>query len=139
MNATAFVLSGKVWVRVRMQSPALVMPVIVLGLLLCVGCGGGGSPSPPPPPPEVRVYSGAGYPFVADFNRDGKADVFTAVTFGNSYGTMNLGKGDGDFQAATRIPLPTSFYVQAVADFNGDGKPDLLASLYNRFYRSGRF
>src|SRR5215469_6177787 len=100
MNATAFV-SGKVWVWLRMRSPALVMLVIVLGLLLYVGCGG--SPSTP----QARVYSGSGYPFVADFNQDGKADVFTAPTFGDSSGTMNLGGGNGDFQAATRVPLPT--------------------------------
>jgi hypothetical protein len=69
-----------------------------------------------------------GYPFVADFNHDGKADVFTAPTFGDSTGTMNLGGGNGDFQAATRVPLPTGFYVTAVADFNGDGKPDLMTT-----------
>jgi len=100
------------------------MPVIVVGLLLYVGCG---SPSSPPTP-QVRVYSGAGYPVVADFNQDGKADVFTAPTFGDSKGTMNLGGGNGDFQAATSVPLPNGFYVTAVADFNGDGKPDLLAT-----------
>jgi hypothetical protein len=109
-----------------MRSLALLMPMIVLGLLLCGGCGGSGSP--PPPPSQVRVYSGAGYPFVADFNQDGKADVFTAVTFGDSYGTMNLGAGDGNFQAAARVPLSAGFYVNAVADFNADGKPDLLAT-----------
>ena len=65
---------------------------------------------------------------MADFHLDGKADVFTAVTFGDSYGTMNLGAGDGNFQAATRVPLSTGVYVNAVADFNGDGKPDLLAT-----------
>lgn len=122
MSAAGFVFSGKVWVLVRMRSPTLVMPVTVLGLLLYVGCGG--SPSTP----QIRAYSGVGYPYVADFNHDGKADVFTAPSFGDSTGTMNLGGGNGDFRAATPVPLPSGFYVQAVADFNGDGKPDLLAT-----------
>ena len=122
MSAAGFVFPGKVWVMVRLRSPAPVMPVIVLGLLLYVGCGG--SPSTP----QHRAYSGVGYPFVADFNHDGKADVFTAPSFGDSTGTMNLGGGNGDFQAATPVPLPRGFYVKAVADFNGDGKLDLLAT-----------
>src|SRR5215475_13383186 len=122
MNTVAFLVLGSLSARARMRSPALVMPVVVVGLLLYVGCGG--SPSTP----QVRVCSGAGYPFVADFNQDGKADVFTAPTFGDSSGTMNLGGGNGDFQAATRVPLPTGVYVTAVADFNGDGKPDLMTT-----------
>lgn len=132
MNSTGFVSSGNVWVRIRMRSPGLFMPAIVLGLLLCAGCGGGSSSPPPPPPPpplpQVKAYSGTGYPYAADFNQDGKADVLTVTTFGDSYGTMNLGGGTGDFQAATRVPLSSGFYVQAVADFNGDGRPDLLAT-----------
>jgi hypothetical protein len=80
MSAAVFVFSGKVWVLVRMRTPALVMTVTVLGLLLYVGCGG--SPSTP----QIRAYSGVGYPFVADFNHDGKADVLTAPSFDGPFG-----------------------------------------------------
>lgn len=128
MHVMAFVLSGKLWVR---RWSISVVPVIPLALLLYAGCGGNSSPTPPPPPPpppQIQVYSGTGYPFTADFNLDGKPDVLTAPTFGESSGSMNLGAGNGDFQAATHVPLPTGFYVQAIGDFNGDGKPDLLAT-----------
>jgi hypothetical protein len=54
--------------------------------------------------------------FVADFKADGKLDILT------SDGTMNLGNGGGTFKLGTRV----AGGVLAVADFNGDGKPDLL-------------
>jgi len=59
-------------------------------------------------------YSGKGAAFVANFN--GKPDILAGD------GTMNLGNGDGTFTLGT----PVSGTVLAVADFNGDGKLDLL-------------
>ncbi len=75
---------------------------------------------------------------VADFNRDGAADVL-AVYDPNNNGTSNsqpafvmlLNNGDGTF---TRHALanvvypsdPTAFFSANVADINGDGKPDLV-------------
>jgi hypothetical protein len=63
---------------------------------------------------------------VGDFNGDNKADL--AVTNGND-GTVSilLGNGDGTFASASGSPFsvgnrPASV---AVADLNGDGKPDL--------------
>jgi FG-GAP-like repeat len=79
-----------------------------------------------------------------DFNRDGRADVGIGHGYccvgGNgvpgAFGVM-LGLGDGTFGAISRHMVPSNGRVQlatidpAVADFNGDGKPDVAASFYN--------
>ena len=39
---------------------------------------------------------------------------------------MNLGHGDGTFTAGTPVSVPIGDSFLAVADFNGDGKPDVL-------------
>lgn len=67
---------------------------------------------------------------VSDFNGDGKLDLVVAsdVAYPSGGGAVLLGNGDGTFQA----PLPylaASFpFALAVADFNGDGKPDLAVA-----------
>jgi hypothetical protein len=72
---------------------------------------------------------------VGDFNGDGIADL--AVTadglYGNSNGTVTifLGHGDGTFTEKTSVDAsvdPTAF---AVADFNGDGIPDLAVANFS--------
>jgi len=57
-----------------------------------------------------------------DFNLDGKMDVAVA---GNELYIL-LGNGDGTFQAPSSYFIPA--YFIAVADFNGDGIPDLALS-----------
>jgi len=72
---------------------------------------------------------------VADVNGDGKLDLLVANVCGDdstcTYGSVGvlLGNGDGTFQAAKSINAgdPGTWSV-AVADVNGDGKPDLLVS-----------
>ena len=76
---------------------------------------------------------------LADVNGDGKPDLI-ALSLGSSpeagepldVGSLwiFLGNGDGAFQPGANYPLPGSFFHTgyssfAVADLNGDGKPDL--------------
>lgn len=64
---------------------------------------------------------------VADFNGDGKLDLGVATDNGIA---ILLGNGNGTFQPFTLIPSLTSFDpgddLLALADFNGDGKPDVV-------------
>jgi hypothetical protein len=64
---------------------------------------------------------------VADFNRDGKADL--AITSSFTALTILLGNGDGSFQSPIRYPtLQCYLCSMAVGDFNDDGNPDLAVS-----------
>jgi FG-GAP-like repeat/Abnormal spindle-like microcephaly-assoc'd, ASPM-SPD-2-Hydin/FG-GAP repeat len=67
---------------------------------------------------------------VADVNQDGKPDLLV-VNLGDNTLSVLLGNGDGTFQAQkiTVIigPIPNATCCFAVADFNGDGKPDVAA------------
>jgi len=71
---------------------------------------------------------------VADVNGDGKPDLLVAnqcVSGNCSSGAVEvlLGNGDGTFQAAVSYGSGGySAYSIAVADVNGDGKPDLLVA-----------
>jgi hypothetical protein len=61
-----------------------------------------------------------------DFNNDGKPDLAAADFNTNTVGIM-LGNGDGTFKPAVTYPVGAVKFPTwiAVADFNGDGKPDL--------------
>jgi len=71
----------------------------------------------------------------ADFNGDGKLDIAAAGvdSQNNSNLYILLGKGDGTFQSP--VPYPISMIPDSVvapiitADFNGDGKLDVIAGL----------
>jgi uncharacterized protein (DUF2141 family) len=85
--------------------------------------------------PVVDYDSGGDYAYsvaVADVNGDGRPDLLitnfcTGVP--NCHGTVSvlLGNGEGTFQTAVTYESGGFWaYAVAVADVNGDGKPDLL-------------
>jgi hypothetical protein len=94
-----------------------------------LGKGDGTFQSPVSYPVPNSSFGGVvGGLVVADFNGDGKADIAAADIASGA--TILLGKGDGTFQPAVSYTTnPAPAYQQAtfvvVADFNGDGKPDL--------------
>jgi hypothetical protein len=72
---------------------------------------------------------------VADVNGDGKPDLLVAHwgnvgngSFPNGTVGVLLGNGDGTFQAAVTYDSGGVFPSVAVADVNGDGKPDLVVA-----------
>src|SRR2546426_457828 len=67
---------------------------------------------------------------VADFNDDGKPDLAVANRgsfwdFTDGSVSVLLGNGNGSFQVAVNYGVGANAGSLAVADFNGDGKPDL--------------
>ena len=83
----------------------------------------------------ATIFGTGGNPIslaVADINGDGKPDLLTANSSSNTAGVL-LGNGDGTFRPAATFGTGTGSYPYslAVADVNGDGKPDLLTANNN--------
>jgi MBG domain (YGX type)/Bacterial Ig-like domain (group 3)/FG-GAP-like repeat len=85
---------------------------------------------------EVGSYWDSNHWLVADLNRDGKLDLLDGFS-----GLVYLGNGDGTFGPVATIPsTPCSgsdaHFTSALADINGDGKPDIVLScdLSNNIY-----
>jgi hypothetical protein len=69
---------------------------------------------------------GYGQVFAADFNEDGKLDL--AIASGQQGVTILLGNGNGTFKQGTNIAVSGNAAAIALADFNGDHKPDIAVS-----------
>jgi hypothetical protein len=70
---------------------------------------------------------------LGDFNGDGKQDIVAVGSIPGSLGpsgfSLLLGNGDGTFQPPIFFPAtPLDACYAAVADFNGDGMPDLAVT-----------
>lgn len=82
-------------------------------------------------PPGAPCPTGPGPNDIAlgDFNGDGNVDVVIPNT-GTPYLTVLLGDGKGGFKPSPRSPFATQSYPHvhgvAAADFNGDGKLDVV-------------
>lgn len=81
------------------------------------------------PPVTYPAQNGPLATATADFNADGKPDLAVGNAASSSI-SIFLGKGDGTFTAGAVVTLPVTCAVSyvAAADFNADGKADLLAA-----------
>ncbi len=97
------------------------------GVMVALGLGNGNFSNP-------AQYATILSPFqaqVADFDQDGKADIAVITGSGQTdqYSMwIRPGNGDGTFQPPLPFALAaTGSDVFAIADFNGDGKPDIAS------------
>lgn len=71
---------------------------------------------------------GSGYSMItADFNRDGKLDL-ASLSINPTTLVVELGNGDGTFQAPTQYPTGSQPEGLVAGDFNGDGNLDIAVS-----------
>jgi hypothetical protein len=99
------------------------------GVGILLGNGDGTFPlSPSIIDPGITAY----WVSVADFNGDGKLDI-VALNIANQTIDVLLGNGDGTFQPPTHTGISSlaSSSNLVVADFNGDGKPDVAVAANN--------
>jgi hypothetical protein len=77
------------------------------------------------PPRSVYFTAGASPQSVAiaDFNRNGRADLVVAHTGRNAVAVL-FGNGDGTFQAPVILGVGVSPSSVTAGDFNGDARPD---------------
>lgn len=72
-----------------------------------------------------------GAAFVADFNSDKRPDLVVSNDRSQSISILSNRTPDGTFAAAFEAPMDVSsgpMWLVGVADFNGDGKPDIASS-----------
>ena len=90
-----------------------------------------------PSPASTAAGDDCGQMAIADFNGDHNADVIVTSRF-NAW--LMLGNGAGVFGAATMLASGTGsnlFYAAGTADFNADGKADVIVAGDQAVYRIG--
>jgi hypothetical protein len=86
-------------------------------------------------PQNIPLTNYAFFLSVVDLNGDGKPDLVVG-TFSGTYPSyvgqvvVLLGNGNGTFASGPSFTLGTYQLLEAVADMNGDGKPDLVTATY---------
>ncbi len=76
-------------------------------------------------------YGDAGDIALGDFDRNGTVDLVTSFSRPPDNGVLFIaGNGDGTFQARAELPSRNNSQTHTVGDVNGDGKPDIVASVY---------
>jgi serine/threonine protein kinase len=86
---------------------------------------------PPRPPLATENWWGAYGILVWDLDEDGHDDLAVTNFSDGSVGVL-LGNGDGTFKIAKTFPTDPQPFSLAVADFNGDGKADLVTANNSR-------
>jgi Bacterial Ig-like domain (group 3)/FG-GAP-like repeat len=99
----------------------LVIGSAVSGTIVLLGNGNGTFKQS-----STQTGGGGTYAVTADFNGDGLPDVaMSSIDYPNGNLSVMLGEGTGTLQTAVTYPIGAYAYPLAVADFNGDGAPDV--------------
>ncbi|MEO8369933.1 MAG: FG-GAP-like repeat-containing protein, partial [Candidatus Solibacter sp.] len=83
-------------------------------------------------PSSIALGTASAFLAAADLNADGRADLIRINNVNSPGISVALANGDGTFQPAVTYAVSSANRV-SVADFNGDGKPDLLVANYSGF------
>src|SRR5882724_720798 len=79
---------------------------------------------------DQQTGGGAGGVVIGDFNGDKQFDLAVAGPCDSdcpsSFVSVYLGRGDGTFRSRVDYPVPFTAGSPVTADFNSDGKPDLV-------------
>src|SRR5438132_5728944 len=114
------------------QQKRVALLVVTLLLALALGNLANAATIAFKPPVSYSVGTNPMAVSVGDFNGDGKLDLAVVnhgfSDTGDDGGvSILLGNGDGTFEPARNFPAGKMPESIAIADFNGDNKPDIVA------------